>query len=383
MSSNPFDDLPALTRAAAPTKRARVEEEQEPSPPAKAAEDEAEEQQQPAPDSSAKRARVDEDDDEAKPTADPVAAALARLTPHLRTAARIPKAGPLLRQLLDGGAAAAAGPSPRHRPALFGAVAAAFSDPSQFLACPPASRVEYARIARSAQRVDWKAGGGGDDDGGEAAEAYCGEAAAAWALLRGELLGAEDAFALSKGLGKLKALVDALPEWEEGDEVEEEGEEEEAGRKRQQNAAAAAASLPPLPPPPPIAWPPDRARVLLLRRRAALDCALCARDRCHARAPWAAAPVELALEHVGAPARAARFCPGAQRARAAALLDFVSSARAARRAGAAAAAAAGGGAKDDRGAFERARAQFAAVGDVSARGSVGGGGGGGSAPWLG
>jgi hypothetical protein len=310
--------------------------------------------------------------------ADPLATALARLLPHMRSSARLPKAGPLLRQLLDGTTAEAAGPAldpARHSAAAFAAVAAAFSDPSQFLSAPPQTRVEYARLARSAQRVQWQASGK-DDDAAAAAEAaslYCGECAAAWALLRLELLNAEDGFALSRALGKLKSLVDALPPWDEGDEAEEEEEEAEEAEEKTKPSQAA----PPPPPPLQVSWPPCPARVLLLRRRAALDCALCARDHCHSRA-WAATAVEMALEHVAS--RADRFSPGPQRSRAKGLLDFVSSARAARRAGGG--GAAGGAGKDDRGAFERARAQFAAAGNVSARGSVGMRGGG-AAQWLG
>jgi hypothetical protein len=291
----------------------------------------------------------------------------------MRSSTRLPKAGPLLRQLLDGTtAAASSGPSldpARHSAAAFCAVAAAFSDPSQFLSAPPQTRVEYARLARSAQRVQWQGSGKDDDEAASAASLYCGECAAAWALLRLEMLNAEDGFALSRALGKLKALVDALPAWDEGDEAEEE-EAEEAEEKTKPSQAAP-------PPPPPVSWPPSSARVLLLRRRAALDCALCARDHCHDRA-WAATAVEMALEHVAS--RADRFSPGSQRARAKGLLDFVSSARAARRAGGG--GGGGAGAKDDRGAFERARAQFAAAGNVSARGSVGMKGGG-AAQWLG
>jgi hypothetical protein len=370
--STPFDDLPAPSRHAAPAPAAA-------SPTKREREQEEEDEQQPQQKQEPKRPRHADDD--------PVAAALARLTPHLRAgAARISKAGPLLRQLLDGDGAQV-DPS-RHAAAAFNAVAAAFADPSQFLSAAPAARLEYARVARSAQRAAAAglfAGNDDDDDDEEkeegsdaACRAFFSECAAAWAQLRLELLSAEDSFALSKALTKVKALVDGLPDWQEGDEVEEEVEKDEA-------AAAAAAPARRPSPPTPIAWPPGAARVLLLRRRAALDCALCARDHVHGRpgAAWAAAAVEPALEHVasGAP----KFAPGPQRRAARALAGWVSARRAARRAGAAGAGAGGSGGApvDDRGAFERARASFARMGDVSARGSVGLKGGGAGAPWLG
>jgi hypothetical protein len=409
--STPFDDLPALTRpAAAPapasaSKRERSDKEEQEQeeqqehndtaapetkkkprrePEEKQGTEEEQQKEQERNTATKKPRREQEEDHQADDDHnDPVAAALARLTPHLRSSARIAKAGPLLRTLLDGDGAAVA--EPRHAPLTFAAVAAAFADPAQFLAAPPAARVEYARVARSAQRA--AAAGLFDDEEGvaaaSAARAFFSECVGAWAQLRLELLSAEDSFALSKALGKLKALVDGVPEWEEGDEVEE---EEEGATGAEATAAVApapaAATAKPRPPPPPITWPPSPARVLLLRRRAALDCALCARDHVHGRAgaPWAAAAVEPALEHVASAAASARFAPGLQRREAQALAGWVSARRAARRTGAG--GAGGAAAVDDRGAFERARASFARMGDVSARGSVGNKGGA-SLPWLG
>jgi hypothetical protein len=404
--ATPFDDLPALTRAQAPPPKKREREEERP----EQEDEEAQPAPGPPPDAVGaspaaprpppKQPRREEDGDD-------VGAALARLTPHLRSAARVAKAGPLLRQLLDGDGLDAA----RHSAGAFGAIAAAFADPSLFLSAPAGARLEYARIARSAQRASegalgWPKRGGGGDGTGAAAATFVSECVGAWALLRLELLSAEDGFALGRALGKVRALVAALPAWQEGDEVEEDEEEAKEAKEEGAEAAAAgatagataAADAKATPAARALRWPPRPGAVLLLRRRAALDCALCARDHVHGAKAWAATAVEMALEHVAAAAAGAdaggggggsgggkggKFAPGAQRDEALALRSFVSANRAARRAGGQGGGA-GAAAKDDRGAFERATAQFAAAGNVSARGSVGRGvGAGASAPWLG
>jgi len=127
--------------------------------------------------------------------ADQVAPALLRIANHISNPAKFAKAAGLLRQLIAGGALTGV-----HRSELFGALRAAFADPTR--ADDPLLRREYRRLLNAFTN-------GVPPDVFSAAQGAHFEVYSIWVMQRGEFA-TDDSFVFNKAVSRLKEDIAAL-----------------------------------------------------------------------------------------------------------------------------------------------------------------------------